>query len=83
VARKELGWREGGLGAWGLRSRMRIISGETLYGRRLRPQPTARAGPGATGPLPPERRPRPAKRRTTERSRPRRVVPGRSPARRR
>jgi ribosomal protein S18 acetylase RimI-like enzyme len=83
VERKELGWREGGLGAWGLRSRMRIISGETLYGRRLRPQPSAGAGPDATRPLPPERRARPAKRRTAERSPPRRVAPARPPARRR
>jgi len=43
VARKELGFREGGLGAWGLRSRMRIVYGERLYGLRLRaPAP---AGP--------------------------------------
>ncbi|MCI4336040.1 MAG: GNAT family N-acetyltransferase [Thermoplasmata archaeon] len=35
VARKELSWKDGGLGAWGLRSRMYIIHGERLYGRRL------------------------------------------------
>lgn len=36
VARKERGYREGGLGAWGLRSRMRVVYGEALYGLRLR-----------------------------------------------
>ena len=36
VERKELGWREGGLGAWGLRSRMRLVPGERLLGLRLR-----------------------------------------------
>ena len=36
VARKETVWREGGLGAWGLRSRMRLVPGETLLGLRLR-----------------------------------------------
>jgi L-amino acid N-acyltransferase YncA len=35
VERKETGWREGGLGAWGLRSRMRLVPGELLLGRRL------------------------------------------------
>jgi len=35
VERKELGWREGGLGAWGLRSRMRLVPGERLLGLRL------------------------------------------------
>ncbi len=35
VERKELGYREGGLGAWGLRSRMRVVSGEVLLGLRL------------------------------------------------
>ncbi len=35
IERKELGFREGGLGAWGLRSRMRLVYGERLYGRRL------------------------------------------------
>ena len=43
VERKELGWREGGLGAWGLRSRMLVVSGELLLGLRLR----ARQAPGA------------------------------------
>ena len=37
VARKEQGWKEGGLGAWGLRSRMMLVSGEQLLGLRLRP----------------------------------------------
>jgi len=35
VERKELGYQEGGLGAWGLRSRMRLVYGELLLGRRL------------------------------------------------
>lgn len=33
--RKETGWKDGGLGAWGLRSRMRIIGDEVLFGLRL------------------------------------------------
>lgn len=37
VERKEAGWREGGLGAWGLRSRMVLVPGERLLGLRLRP----------------------------------------------
>jgi len=37
VERKELGFREGGLGAWGLRSRMMIVGGEVLFGLRLAP----------------------------------------------
>ena len=41
VEREEPGWREGGLGAWGLRSRMRVVHGEVLLGRRLAPEPTA------------------------------------------
>ncbi|MCI4360113.1 MAG: GNAT family N-acetyltransferase [Thermoplasmata archaeon] len=35
VERNELGYQEGGLGAWGLRSRMRLVYGELLLGRRL------------------------------------------------
>ena len=36
VARKEEpGYLDGGLGAWGLRSRMRVVPGEILLGRRL------------------------------------------------
>lgn len=41
VQRKELGYREGGLGAWGLRSRMTLVGGEVLYGLRLIPTPPA------------------------------------------
>jgi len=33
--REEPLWRDGGLGAWGLRSRMRIVPGERLLGVRL------------------------------------------------
>jgi ribosomal protein S18 acetylase RimI-like enzyme len=39
VERRELGYSEGGLGAWGLRSRMWIVSGEVLLGLRLAPEP--------------------------------------------
>jgi ribosomal protein S18 acetylase RimI-like enzyme len=46
VSRKEPGYREGGLGAWGLRSRMRIVWGEVLLGRRLAPEP----GPSGDAP---------------------------------
>jgi ribosomal protein S18 acetylase RimI-like enzyme len=35
VERKELGFREGGIGAWGLRSRMTLVGGEILLGLRL------------------------------------------------
>lgn len=35
VERKELGFREGGLGAWGLRSRMTLVGGEMVMGLRL------------------------------------------------
>jgi ribosomal protein S18 acetylase RimI-like enzyme len=38
VERKELGFREGGLGAWGLRSRMTLVGGEVLFGVRLSPR---------------------------------------------
>lgn len=41
VERKELGYREGGLGAWGLRSQMMLVHGEVLFGRRLLPAPAA------------------------------------------
>lgn len=37
VSRDEPGWAEGGLGAWGLRSRMMVVHGEVLLGLRLRP----------------------------------------------
>ncbi len=49
VERKELGWQEGGLGAWGLRSRMRLVYGEVLLGLRLAPagsRPPGLAAPG-------------------------------------
>jgi L-amino acid N-acyltransferase YncA len=46
VDRKEWGWREGGLGARGLRSRMRLVPGERLLGLRLRAVPPP-AGPPA------------------------------------
>jgi ribosomal protein S18 acetylase RimI-like enzyme len=36
---KERSWREGGLGAWGFRSRMMVVSGEVLLGLRLAPEP--------------------------------------------
>jgi ribosomal protein S18 acetylase RimI-like enzyme len=39
VDRDEPRFDEGGLGAWGLRSRMRIVYGEVLLGLRLRPEP--------------------------------------------
>ncbi len=45
VGRKEVGFREGGLGAWGLRSRMRLVYGETLLGRRLEGSPPDRDPP--------------------------------------
>jgi L-amino acid N-acyltransferase YncA len=35
VERKEPSYRDGGLGAWGLRSRMRIVWGEVLLGKRI------------------------------------------------
>jgi L-amino acid N-acyltransferase YncA len=40
VERTEPGWQEGGLGAWGLRTRMRLVSGEVLMGLRLDSPPT-------------------------------------------
>jgi ribosomal protein S18 acetylase RimI-like enzyme len=43
VERKELSFREGGLGAWGLRSRMTLVGGEILFGIRL--APPVRLGP--------------------------------------
>ena len=46
VTREEPGYREGGLGAWGLRSKMMVVSGEVLLGLRLNP-------PGTTIPLDP------------------------------
>jgi ribosomal protein S18 acetylase RimI-like enzyme len=41
VARDEAGYREGGLGAWGLRSKMMVVSGEVLMGVRLNPPGTS------------------------------------------
>jgi ribosomal protein S18 acetylase RimI-like enzyme len=35
----EPAYRDGGLGAWGLRSRMRVVGGEVLLGLRLAPEP--------------------------------------------
>jgi ribosomal protein S18 acetylase RimI-like enzyme len=40
-------YRDGGLGAWGLRSRMRVVWGEVLLGLRLRPEPPG--PPAGTG----------------------------------
>jgi ribosomal protein S18 acetylase RimI-like enzyme len=45
VERKELGYQEGGLGAWGLRSRMWIVRGEVLMGRRFAPEPSPAPAP--------------------------------------
>jgi len=39
VERRETGYAEGGLGAWGLRSKMWIVSGEVLLGLRIAPEP--------------------------------------------
>ncbi len=47
VGRTETGYREGGLGAWGLRSRMRIVPGEVLFGLRFT---VGAPPPGGTGP---------------------------------
>jgi ribosomal protein S18 acetylase RimI-like enzyme len=35
IERKERGYKEGGLGAWGLRSKMMLVHGEVLMGRFL------------------------------------------------
>jgi ribosomal protein S18 acetylase RimI-like enzyme len=48
VERKERGYQEGGLGAWGLRSRMRLVYGELLLGRRLEPVPRDGAEPSSS-----------------------------------
>ncbi len=52
VERKELGFREGGLGAWGLRSRMTLVGGEVLMGIRFSStdSPSARDGPAPDAP---------------------------------
>lgn len=49
VARHETSYRDGGLGAWGLRSRMWVVSGEKLLGLRLTP-PVATTSPVAPAP---------------------------------
>ena len=41
VERDELGFREGGLGAWGLRSKMMLVAGEILLGVRINPPGTS------------------------------------------
>ena len=51
VERKELGFREGGLGAWGLRSRMTLVGGEVLMGLRLSPAPGLGSSPPSGGEL--------------------------------
>ncbi|MGI0133095.1 MAG: GNAT family N-acetyltransferase [Thermoplasmata archaeon] len=38
VERTETGYQDGGLGAWGLRSRMMLVHGEVLLGRYLDPR---------------------------------------------
>ncbi|MGA9840047.1 MAG: GNAT family N-acetyltransferase [Thermoplasmata archaeon] len=50
VERRELGYQQGGLGAWGLRSRMWLVSGEVLMGRRFAPEPPG-TSEGPTGPV--------------------------------
>lgn len=45
VDREEPGYRDGGLGAWGLRSRMWLVSGELLLGLRLAPPAGATGAP--------------------------------------
>jgi ribosomal protein S18 acetylase RimI-like enzyme len=52
VERRELGYQEGGLGAWGLRSRMRLVFGEILLGLRL--DGSLATSSGATQPAAPE-----------------------------
>jgi ribosomal protein S18 acetylase RimI-like enzyme len=47
VDRDEPRFSDGGLGAWGLRSRMRIVYGEVLLGLRLRPEPPSGPVPSA------------------------------------
>ncbi len=49
VERKETGWREGGLGAWGLRSRMRLVPGELLLGLRVAPAGSRATAGAAAG----------------------------------
>jgi len=48
VERKELSYREGGLGAWGLRSRMTLVGGELLFGLRIAPPPLSEGSSDGT-----------------------------------
>jgi ribosomal protein S18 acetylase RimI-like enzyme len=57
IERKELAYDEGGLGAWGLRSRMRIVHGEVLMGRRLYAPPREAIDPSTNGSGDPPNRP--------------------------
>ena len=41
IDRDETGYRDGGLGAWGLRSKMMVVHGEVLMGIRLNPPGTS------------------------------------------
>lgn len=45
VERKETSYRDGGLGAWGLRRRMWLVGGEVLMGFRIAPAPASSEGP--------------------------------------
>jgi ribosomal protein S18 acetylase RimI-like enzyme len=44
VERKETSYRDGGLGAWGLRSRMWLVGGEVLFGLRISGAPPGPSG---------------------------------------
>ncbi len=48
VERQERGYRDGGLGAWGLRSRMMLVAGEQLLGLRLAPPAPPEPAPDPT-----------------------------------
>ena len=50
VERKELSYREGGLGAWGLRSRMTLVGGELLFGLRIAPPTTSNGSSEGSSP---------------------------------
>jgi ribosomal protein S18 acetylase RimI-like enzyme len=60
IARDELNYQYGGLGAWGLRSRMMLVSGEVLLGRRLESEEPTGGPPESShpnsGPTPDTRR---------------------------
>ncbi len=45
VERDELNWKDGGLGAEGLRSRMWVVRGEVLFGLRVRSLASRSTGP--------------------------------------